>query len=236
MNNASARMAQDPHDPVNDGYLGLEPLALAGRPLHPDRLPTKPSPAMVPTPVPVQPALTVDPQHGAAILRDGVFAVYLSSAVDKELASQLPITSFQLYRDELLNDLDGTADRISAMMCEQLCAAHHILLRLQVRLGHAASPAECQLLAGAASQLMGEFRRTAEAFRGYQKRAPAANTKSATVASADPVRPAPGAERPNEKNESSSKLGSNHGTCNVGPEIVPFEEPATRRRRKAKSA
>lgn len=92
-----------------------------------------------------------------------------ASALDKDLAAPLPITSIQPYRDTLIKELN-TDNPLAIMMAEQLAVAHHIQLRLQVRVAQAKSAGEIQIVEAAACKLMGEFRRTATVLLEFHRR------------------------------------------------------------------
>jgi hypothetical protein len=185
-------------------------------------------------------AITVDEERGAAFLRDGICAVSLTSAVDKGVATAIPVTSFQVYRDALLKDLGGQPDPLQVMLAEQLAVAHHTQLRLQARVGVSKEADECHMLAQAASQMMAEFRRTAVIFREFQaqviKPLEASHLpgggRDMQYPDEPPAAPPPVAQNQGSRTEQESKGGSDDGP----DAIVPFKKSASRRRRTAKSA
>lgn len=177
-------------------------------------------------------------ERGAAFLRDGIFASSLLATVDKNVAEAIPATAFQLYREALLNDLDGQhTDPLAVMLAEQLSCSHHSVLRLQARAGQAQSADEIQMLSNAASQLMGEFRRSAVIFRELQSRSRVNGSpvRASKIENGERCQPQ-GELVDAQNNRPRTELRGNQSPHESRETIVPFQESASRRRRKTKSA
>jgi hypothetical protein len=74
----------------------------------------------------------------------------------------------QYYRDQLLRDAGNPPDPIERMLIEQLALAHHSIAKLHSKAAAAQTPDEANIYSGAASRLLGEFRRTAQCYREFQ--------------------------------------------------------------------
>src|SRR5438270_403136 len=81
---------------------------------------------------------------------------------------QLNAQDFKAFRDRLVADCGDPADPIAVMLIEQIALAHLNIGRLQYKSANAGSLEEARAYGGLATQLLGEFRRTALALQAYR--------------------------------------------------------------------
>ena len=85
-----------------------------------------------------------------------------------ELFQQVDGPAFKVYRDQLLADSGNPSDPIEIMMIEQIALAHLNIGRLQFRSATAQTVDAAKAYGGMATQLLGEFRRTALALQAFR--------------------------------------------------------------------
>lgn len=106
-------------------------------------------------------------EHYAWHLRESTLSIFMHAAMAGTLRG-IDWEAFRLYRDRLLADCGGPSDPIEAMVIEQLAIAHLSLGLLSCKATRAATPEAVGIYSGAASRLMGEFRRSALAIQAYR--------------------------------------------------------------------
>jgi hypothetical protein len=134
--------------------------------------------AMVPTE-------TISPSENlAGHLRETIAPLFMNASLGRALP-QTDTTAFRLYRNKLPTDCGGPTDPIEVMLIEQLALAHLNMGLLHCKASNAGSVQCAAAYSGAASRLMGEFRRSAIALQAYR----AASVRLAEMAEADPKVP-----------------------------------------------
>jgi hypothetical protein len=109
--------------------------------------------------------------HQAEVLRESVFAASMAAALAHD--KLFDPASYQVYLQRLMADSGDPPDPVERMMLEQLALAHFRVAALHVRAGRAEGLEATKILSAAAARLLGEFRRTALAFKVYRSGAPA---------------------------------------------------------------
>ena len=135
---------------------------------------------------------------------------------------QIDAYAFKKYRDRLLADCGNPTDPIEVMMIEQIALAHMNIGRLQFNSATAKSIEAARAYGSMATQLLGEFRRTALAVKSYRSGPHAGAVDGAMAA------PAAGDDPHHEviKKGVDGELGSNPGGQAHDEGTIPLPEPA----------
>ena len=139
--------------------------------------------AATPAPGPPPPGLDAD-RHAAAqraafqadMLRQTVFPALMADAIGYD--QLFDGRAYKVYLERLLADAGNPTDPVEVMLLEQLALAHLRIGQMHVTAGRAQGLEATKILNGAASRLLGEFRRTALALRAYRGRVPKRKTSS----------------------------------------------------------
>lgn len=105
--------------------------------------------------------------HYAHHLRESTGASFMFASL-VGLFGQSDRTPFKKYRDRLLADSGDPSDPIEVMMIEQIALAHMNIGRLMLRSSIAEHIDVAKAYGSMATQLLGEFRRTALALQAYR--------------------------------------------------------------------
>ncbi len=106
-------------------------------------------------------------QH-AAHIRDSSASIFMYSSVGTVLVG-VDLAAFRIFRDRLLVDYGQPSDPIVVMMLEQLAPAHLNIGHLFGKSSSANSTESAEAYLSAATRLMGEFRRSAQAIPAYRE-------------------------------------------------------------------
>jgi hypothetical protein len=124
-----------------------------------------------------------------------------------------------LYRNKLLADCGSPTDPIEVMLIEQLALAHLNMGLLHCKASNAGSVECATAYSGAASRLMGEFRRSAIALQAYR----AASRHLGQTPQADLVIPVDtGTETESGKMSVASEVAITPEEDDEEPGILPF--------------
>jgi hypothetical protein len=164
---------------------------------------------------------TPESDHFAEQLRETAGAVFLYGSMGR-IFQQMDCYAFKTYRDRLVADCGNPTDPIEVMMIEQIALAHMSIGRLQFNSATAGSIEAARTYGAMATQLLGEFRRTALALKGYRTETQAGafdEGLSASPAKAD-------SDQKASKEEVDSELGNNPGDQDHGDDTIPLPESA----------
>jgi hypothetical protein len=124
-------------------------------------------PAMVESAT-TEPTETISPsEYFAGHLRETIAPLFMNASLGRAL-QQTDTAAFRLYRNKLLTDCGGPTDPIEVMLIEQLALAHLNMGLLHCKASNSGSVECATAYSGAASRLMGEFRRSAIALQAYR--------------------------------------------------------------------
>jgi hypothetical protein len=163
-------------------------------------------------------------EYFAGHLRETVAPLFMNASLGRAL-QQTDTTAFRLYRNKLLADCGSPTDPIEVMLIEQLALAHLNMGLLHCKASNAGSVECATAYSGAASRLMGEFRRSALALLAYR----ATSVRLAEMTQTNPEVPTGEViEHGDElgENSSSSDIGATAGDDD-GPSILPFRHRAS---------
>jgi hypothetical protein len=164
---------------------------------------------------------TPESDHFAEQLRETAGAVFLYGSMGR-VFQQMDCYAFKTYRDRLVADCGNPTDPIEVMMIEQIALAHMSIGRLQFNSATAGSIEAARTYGAMATQLLGEFRRTALALKSYRTETHAGVVDeglSASPAKAD-------SDQKASKEEVDSELGSNPGGQDHGEDTIRLPESA----------
>ena len=138
------------------------------------------------------------------------------------ILQQTDLAGFKVYRDRLLADCGSPTDPIEVMMIEQIALAHMNIGRLQFNSATARSIEAARAYGSMATQLLGEFRRTASALKDYRT-----GTKAGAVDEGLSASP-PGADLAQGAIDKGldGELASNPGDQEHGEDTIPLPESA----------
>jgi hypothetical protein len=157
-------------------------------------------------------------EYFAGHLRETVAPLFMNASLGRAL-QQTDTTAFRLYRNKLLADCGGPTDPIEVMLIEQLALAHLNMGLLHCKASNAGSVECATAYSGAASRLMGEFRRSAIALQAYR----AAARQLGQVPQADLVIPDDtGTETESGKMSVASEVAITPEEDDEEPGILPF--------------
>jgi hypothetical protein len=106
-------------------------------------------------------------EYFAGHLRETIAPLFMNASLGRAL-QQTDTAAFRLYRNKLLTDCGGPTDPIEVMLIEQLALAHLNMGLLHCKASNSGSVECATAYSGAASRLMGEFRRSAIALQAYR--------------------------------------------------------------------
>jgi hypothetical protein len=174
----------------------------------------------------IEPTETISAsEYFAGHLRETVAPLFLNASLGRAL-QQIDTTAFRLYRNKLLADCGGPTDPIEVMLIEQLALAHLNMGLLHCKASNAGSVECATAYSGAASRLMGEFRRSALALQAYR----ATSVRLAEMTEANLEGPTGEVIEHVDKlgeNSSSSDIGATAKDDDDGPAILPFRHLAS---------
>lgn len=174
---------------------------------------------------------TLTDAQQAAFLRDSSASVYLTSSVGACLGNVVTPTGFRLYLEELRQAAGNPTDPLQQMVWEQYVMAHHNLGRLYHRASGSATIDEAAVYSSIIIKLHAELRLLSETLHRLSK------PGVAKTADTPPSRrgQSMAAARPADFENSNTQLTSNEAGEPDEPNVIPFIEPASRRRRSPKS-
>ena len=100
-------------------------------------------------------------------LRETAAPVFMYASM-AGILQQTDLAGFKVYRDRLVADCGSPTDPIEVMLIEQIALAHMNIGRLQFSSATARSIEAARAFGAMATQLLGEFRRTALASRRFR--------------------------------------------------------------------
>jgi hypothetical protein len=111
--------------------------------------------------------------HGGEVLREGVFATYMATALN--LDKYFDARAYRIYLANVMRDLGDPTDPVERMLIEQLCMAHFRVAQLHAAAGQANGLEATKLLNTVAARMLGELRRTALSLKAYRPTAAPTN-------------------------------------------------------------
>ena len=170
--------------------------------------------------------LSVEQQ--AQFLHDSSAGVYLSASVGACLGNTISPPGFKAYLDQLLISAGDSAHPLTRMMWEQFAMGHHNLGRLYSRAAQSTTIDEMTAYSAIIVKLHAELRLLSETLHRLHKPG---------VAECPPCQHGQSkpAARPADFENSNTQLTSNEAGEPDEPNVIPFIEPASRRRRSPKS-
>ena len=170
-------------------------------------------------------ALSVEQQ--AQFLRESSAGVYLSASVGACLGNTISPLGFKEYLDELRASAGDSVHPLTRMMWEQFAMGHHNLGRLYSRAAQSTTIDEMTAYSAIIVKLHAELRLLSETLHRLNK--------PGLAAAADEHPQSKKASRPADFENSNTQLTSNEAGEPDEPNVIPFIEPASRRRRSPKS-
>ncbi len=165
-------------------------------------------------------------EQQAAFLRDSSAGLYLSASVGPCLGNQITPTGFKQYLAELRQSAGSSSNPLEHLLWEQFALAHHNLGRLYAQASQSKIIDEMTAYSSIIIKLHAELRLLGETLARLAK-------SGANVAN-DPTRSKP-APPSRDSGDRDTKLGSKAIGDTDDRTVIPFTEPATRRRRSPKS-
>ena len=169
--------------------------------------------------------LSVEQQ--AQFLHDSSAGVYLSASVGACLGNTISPVGFKAYLDQLLISAGDSAHPLTRMMWEQFAMGHHNLGRLYSRAAQSTTIEEMTAYSTVVVKMHSELRLLSETLHRLNK--------PGLAAAADERPQSKKASRPADLENSNTQLTSNEAGEPDEPNVIPFIEPASRRRRSPKS-
>lgn len=174
------------------------------------------------------PTLTEEQQ--AKFLRESSAGVYLASSVGECLGNVVTAPGFRRYLEELRQAAGNPTDPLQQMLWEQFAMAHHNLGRLYHQASGSKTVDEVQTYSAVLLKLHSELRQLGETLHRMSKSGLGGVGGSSTQPSSSMT-----ADRPTDSGERDTQLTGNKAGGVDEPTVIPFTEPAPRRRRPAKS-